>query len=190
MRPGIRGPWSAPAERHRLASRCAPCKGGNRASSTYRKLNKPRHHDLVIEPKPGRQPSSAACRSSLSERLPCTQGCEWTGRAARSDRGPWCGRGSERAAVPSDMVPGRPSPRLAKVHPAAREGASSARRFREKPTCLHGFGATWSTHDWKLDRARPAVFAFRCQQTMGAVRYSRRPPASAARPALPSKRRA
>src|SRR5690606_26801427 len=26
-RPGIRGPWSAPAERHRPAGRCAPCKG-------------------------------------------------------------------------------------------------------------------------------------------------------------------
>src|SRR5512145_1809024 len=44
LRPGIRGPWSAPAERHRLASRCAPCKGGNRASGIYRKLDSEGSH--------------------------------------------------------------------------------------------------------------------------------------------------
>ena len=42
VRPGIRGPWSAPAERHRLASRCAPCKGGSRASCIYRTLDRDR----------------------------------------------------------------------------------------------------------------------------------------------------
>jgi hypothetical protein len=32
VRPGISEPWFAPAERHRPACRCAPCKGRNRAA--------------------------------------------------------------------------------------------------------------------------------------------------------------